>query len=144
MCPVTLISRSHLTADASVIESAKEVADLTILENHQVNEIKGDDKVEGIVVRNLDNNGVSSYTVNGVLIAIGQSPNSYLVDNIVDMTKKREITIDRDCSTKTPGLFACGDVTNLLDKGIIIAAGEGEKAILAARRYIFSLKPHTD
>ena len=140
-CPVILISRSHLSADASAIESAKEVANLTILDNHQVNEIKGEDKVEGMFVRSLSSNEVSFYPVNGVLIAIGQSPNSYLVENLMDMTEKKEIIINPDCSTKTPGLFACGDVTNLSDKRIIIAAGEGAKAVLAARRYIFNLKP---
>lgn len=56
------------------------------------------------------------------------------------MTEKKEIIIKPDCGTKTSGLFACGDVTNLLNTRIIIAAGEGAKAALAAKRYIFKLK----
>ncbi|MCW4054344.1 MAG: FAD-dependent oxidoreductase [Candidatus Bathyarchaeota archaeon] len=78
--------------------------------------------------------------VSGVLIAIGQSPNSYLVESLVDLSKKKEIVIATDCSTRTPGLFACGDVTSILDKRIIIASGEGAKAALSARRYLLKSK----
>ncbi len=74
--------------------------------------------------------------------SVGQTPNSYMVESLVDLTGKKEIVIAPDCSTKTSGLFACGDVTNLSDKRIIIASGEGAKAALAARRYIFKLTPY--
>ena len=105
-------------------------------------EVKGEEKVEGIVVKNLKNNEETVHAVNGVLIAVGQTPNSYLVQSLVDLSEKNEIVIAPDCSTRTPGLFACGDVTNLPDKRIIIASGEGAKAALAARRYIFKLTPY--
>ena len=51
----------------------------------------------------------------------------------------KEITIAADCSIRTLGLFACGDVTKTLDKRKIIASGEGAKAALTARRYHLNL-----
>ena len=141
-CPVNLISKGPWKADVSIVEQVKQLADLTVLDSHQVVEIRGEDKVEGIVAKNLKNNEETVHAVNGVLIAVGQTPNSYLVQSLVDLTEKNEIIIAPDCSTRTPGLFACGDVTNLPDKRIIIASGEGAKAALAARRYIFKLTPY--
>jgi alkyl hydroperoxide reductase subunit F len=73
--------------------------------------------------------------VKGILIAIGHSPNSSLVNDLVDLTERKEIIIDPDCKTKTPGLFACGDVTSIREKRIIIAAGEGAKAALGVKRF---------
>jgi len=141
-CPVNLISKGPWEADVSIVEQVKQLPDLNVLDSHQVVEIKGEDKVEGIVAKNLKNNEETVHAVNGVLIAVGQTPNSYLVQSLVDLTEKNEIIIAPDCSTRTPGLFACGDVTNLPDKRIIIASGEGAKAALAARRYIFKLTPY--
>ena len=141
-CPVSLISKVPWKADVSIVEQVKQLPDLTVLDSHQVIEIRGEDKVESIVVKNLKNNKETVHAVSGVLIAVGKTPNSYLVQSLVDLTEKNEIIIAPDCSTRTPGLFACGDVTNLPDKRIIIASGEGAKAALAARRYIFKLTPY--
>lgn len=131
------------TADPSFSEEARKLSDLVVLDSHKVVEIKGEDEVEGIAVRNLRNERKSFYRVDGVLIAIGHSPNSFLVSHLVDLNEKKEIVVNPDCSTRTPGIFACGDVTNTLDKRIIIASGEGAKAALAARRYLLKLSPPT-
>ncbi len=131
------------TADPSLSEEARKLSDLVVLDSHKVVEIKGEDAVEGIAVRNLRNDEESFYRVSGVLIAIGHSPNSSLVNQLVDLNEKNEIVVNPDCSTRTPGLFACGDVTNILDKRIIIASGEGAKAALAARRYLLKFSSPT-
>ncbi len=73
------------------------------------------------------------------MIAIGHSPNSSLVNGLVDLNDRNEIVINPECKTRTPGLFACGDVTNIMDKRIIIASGEGAKAALTAKRFLTKL-----
>jgi len=140
-CQIINISIMPWTADPSLREEARKLSDLVVLDNHEIVEIMGEDKVEKIVVKNLRNNEQTSYRVSGVLIAIGHSPNSSLVDRLVDLNKKNEIIITPECSTRTPGLFACGDVTNTPDRRIIIASGEGAKAALVTRRYILNLSP---
>jgi alkyl hydroperoxide reductase subunit F len=142
-CQVIIVSKSSWTADPSLSEEARKLSDLVVLDSHKVVEIKGEDAVEGIAVRNLRNDRETFYRVDGVFIAIGHSPNSFLVSHLVDLNEKKEIVVNPDCSTRTPGLFACGDVTNTLDKRIIIASGEGAKAALAARRYLLKSSPPT-
>ncbi len=140
-CSIIIISIMPWTADPSLLGESRKLSDLVILDNHKVVEIKGEDKVVGVIVRNLKNNEETSYHVSGVLIAIGHSPNSSLVGQLVDLNEKNEIVITPECSTRTPGLFACGDVTNTPDKRVIIASGEGAKAALAARRYLLKSSP---
>ncbi len=138
-CNVVIVSIMPWTADPTVREEMTKVSDIIVLDHHKVVEIKGEDEVEGIIVKNLKNNEETSHSVNGVLIAIGYSPNSSLVNGLVDLNYRKEIEINPECNTRTLGLFACGDVTNIKDKRIIIASGEGAKAALAAKRFITKL-----
>jgi alkyl hydroperoxide reductase subunit F len=135
-CKVMLISIMPLSADPAIYEAFKKLTNVLVFDHHTIIEIKGKENVEEIIVKDLRTNEEISHKVKGVLIAIGHSPNSSLVNDFVDLTERKEIVIDPECKTRTPGLFACGDVTCIRDKRIIIAAGEGAKAALAANRYV--------
>ena len=74
--------------------------------------------------------------VAGAFIAVGLRPNSHLVAGLVELNDEEEVVIGPDCSTSCAGLFAAGDVTSAYGKRIIIAAGEGAKAALAAKHHI--------
>lgn len=73
--------------------------------------------------------------VRGVFVEIGSIPNSEIV-NFVDKNQWGEIIVSCACETSYPGVFAAGDVTNVPEKQIIVAAGEGCKAALSAFRYL--------
>ena len=47
-----------------------------------------------------------------------------------------EIKVNRYNQTNIPGIFAAGDVTDVPEKQIIVAAGEGAKATLGVFRYL--------
>ncbi len=72
--------------------------------------------------------------------SIGLQANSSPVSHLVDVNEKGEITIHPDCSTSYPGIFAAGDVTNAFGKRIIIACGEGAKAVMAARQHVLDIR----
>lgn len=77
----------------------------------------------------------------GVFVQIGNLPATAFLGNLVDFTERGEIIIDpKTCQTKTEGLFAAGDVTNVQPKQIIVAAGEGAKAFVSAFKYINEIK----
>lgn len=100
-------------------------------------EIIGNEIVTGIKIKVDDKE--KTINIDGVFVAIGMVPNSEIVD-FVEKNQRGEIIIDCQCQTSVPGLFAAGDVTSILDKQIIIAAGEGAKAVLTADRYLEKLK----
>jgi alkyl hydroperoxide reductase subunit F len=70
--------------------------------------------------------------VDGVFVQIGLSPNSALVQGLVETNPLGEIRVDERCRTSAPGIYAAGDVTTVPFKQIVIAMGEGAKAALTA------------
>ena len=67
-------------------------------------------------------------------------PNSKLVLDMLQTNREGEITVDNRCRTGMAGVFACGDVTDVPFKQVIVAAGEGAKAALAAYDYLINQK----
>ena len=76
-----------------------------------------------------------SLAVEGVFIEIGLIPNANFASRL-KLNERGEIVVDCDNKTSVEGIFAAGDVTNVAEKQIIIACGEGSKACLAAVAYI--------
>ena len=99
---------------------------------HEVVEIKGEERVEGIVLRDRGSGTQLELPVQGVFIEIGLIPNSELIRGLAELNERGEIVVDCQCRTDVPGLLAAGDVTTVPEKQIIIAAGEGAKAALSA------------
>ena len=69
---------------------------------------------------------------------IGLVPNSQFAEGLVEMTPYGEIQIDERCKTSEAGIFACGDVTTVPYKQIVISMGEGSKASLSAFEYLLT------
>jgi len=89
--------------------------------------------VNGIKIKNEGKEEVLA--VQGVFVEIGLIPNSDFVKEI-DRNQIAEIKINCRNETSLEGIFAAGDVTDVPEKQIIIAAGEGSKAALSAFRYL--------
>jgi len=125
--------RSELRADKVFIDKAKGSDKVKFLFNTKVKEIVGDNLVTGIRVQRNDSEML--LPVRGVFVEIGAVPNSDIV-GFVEKNRADEIVVNCKCETNVPGLFASGDVTNVPEKQIVVAAGEGCKAALSAFRYL--------
>lgn len=124
---------ANLNAEAIMREEAEKSNKVTVLNNTQITAIIGDKMVKGI---NIKRGGeLKTLSVEGVFVEIGLIPNSELVKE-VQKNELGEIKINRNNETNIPGIFAAGDVTDVQEKQIIIAAGEGSKAALNASRYL--------
>jgi len=122
--------------DAVLLEAVRRRDNLTLLDNHQVVKIEGEQYVTGMVLADRLTGAEKHLPADGVFVEIGLSPNSSMVEGLADMTPQREVMIDCRCRTNVPGLFAAGDVTTVPFKQIVISAGEGAKAALAAYDYL--------
>jgi alkyl hydroperoxide reductase subunit F len=109
---------------------------LTMFLEHEVLEIKGAGRVEGIKVRDLKTKQEREIDIRGIFIEIGLLPNSEPFKGIVRLNRLGEIEVNCANETSVLGLFAAGDVTSVPDKQIVVAAGEGAKAALQAHRYL--------
>ncbi len=127
-------------ADPVLVEQIQKEKKVTSFPGHRVKEIKGDDRVEGITIEPLDGGEIRTLSVQGVFIEIGLVPNSAFARSLVKLNESGEIVVDCASRTNIPGLFAAGDVSSVPEKQIIIAAGEGAKATLAAYQYLLRLR----
>lgn len=128
-------------ADEINQEKVKATQKIEIIYNAKVKEIKGKNFVNSLIYQNQVSKKVLELSVEGVFIEIGSIPATGFVRELVDFNEKDEIKIDpKTCATRTPGIFAAGDVSEIKYKQIIIAAGEGAKAALSAYEYLQKLK----
>lgn len=121
------------TADKAMQEEVKSAKNVSILHNAKVTAIIGNKFVKAI---KLDIQGANKeISVEGVFVEIGLIPNSDF-SPIVARNKNNEIKIDSYNRSDIVGIFAAGDVTDVAEKQIIIAAGEGAKAALGVFKYL--------
>ncbi|NIM03535.1 FAD-dependent oxidoreductase [bacterium] len=123
----------ELTGDLVMREKVGESSKVTILNSTRVTAVLGERMVSGIKIRREDKE--ETLAVEGVFVEIGLIPNSEFAK---DLEKNRlgEIKVNSYNGTNIPGIFAAGDVTDVPEKQIIVAAGEGAKAALSAFRYL--------
>lgn len=133
---VSLISLSHITSDPVLAEKARSATNLDYYLEHETVRIEGKDLVEGIVIRNAKDGHELSLPVDGVFVEIGLLPNSDAVKHLLTLNDRGEVQVNCLSETSLPGLYAAGDVTSVPEKQIIVAAGEGAKAVLQAHRYL--------
>ncbi len=100
----------------------------------QIRAIRGDRFVKAI---DFEVDGkAQSLPVEGVFVEIGSIPSTDFLPPEVKLNHKGEVMVDSNNRTSVPGIFAAGDVTDVQEKQIIIAAGEGAKAALSAYAYL--------
>lgn len=125
-----------LQADELLAEKAKNKSNIEIITKAKPVEIKGDNFVNEIIYKSLKKDKKVSLNPSGIFIEIGSIPNTNFLTNLVDLNSKGELKIDKNCRTNLKGLFGAGDVTNIRDKQIVVATGEGAKAAISAYNYI--------
>jgi alkyl hydroperoxide reductase subunit F len=128
---------SRLTGDPVMIEKVESSGIVTVMNNAKILAVTGDKMVGGVKVEH--DGKQEDIKVEGVFVEIGLIPNSSVSGQAAKNTSG-EIKVDAYNRTSVPGLFAAGDVTDVPEKQIIIAAGEGSKAALTAFRHLSRMK----
>lgn len=138
---VYVVSLGEWTADPVIIDKVKDAPNLTRLAGYETVRIEGEERVSGITLRSLAEPWEEkSLCVQGVFVEIGTVPNSRFVEGFLELNEKGEIKVDCECRTSVPGVFAAGDITDIPEKQVIVAAGEGAKAALGVYRYLLMVR----
>ena len=133
---VDLVSVTPLTGDPIMIEKLADAKNLTIFTEYQTEKIFGQGLAKGIVIKDLKTGISQPLDVTGIFVEIGLVPNSDMVKDLIKLNPNGEVPINCSCETEIPGFYAAGDVTTVPEKQIVIAAGEGAKALLQAHKYL--------
>ena len=125
-------------------EKVKRAGKTEIIVGAILKKIEGENFVSSITYQDKKDKKEKTLAVQGVFVEIGSLPATSFVKDLVDFNEKDEIKVDLEtCQTKTPGLFAAGDVNVGKVKQIVAAAGEGAKAALYAYQYLKTLEAKT-
>ena len=132
-----LVRKDHFRASKAMQNRLANFDNINVLFNYEIDEVIGENVVEGIKIKNNLNNEVSEIKITGLFIAIGHSPNTDIFKGSVEMDDSGYILTNK-ISTKTniPGVFAAGDVQDKDYRQAITAAGTGCMAALDAERYL--------
>jgi thioredoxin reductase (NADPH) len=102
-----------------------------------VEEIVGDSAVTAVRLRNVATGATSEHPTDGVFVAIGHTPNTDLVKGQLELTDSGYVLVQEPTTkTSVPGVFAAGDVTDLIYRQAVTAAGQGCKAAIDAERFL--------
>jgi thioredoxin reductase (NADPH) len=129
--------RDSFKASKTMVDRVLENPKIEVIYNSAVAEIKGESKVEGLVLENTVDGSKTDLEVTGLFIAIGSDPRVGLVQGKLDLSEEHFIKVDgRSSRTSIPGVFACGDVIDPTYRQAITAAGSGCVAALDAEHFL--------
>jgi alkyl hydroperoxide reductase subunit F len=131
---VTLLEFGNaLRADAVLQKKLRSLPNVDVILDAQTTEVVGDgQKVTALAYQDRASGEDRRLPVEGVFVQIGLVPNTEWLKGTLELNRQGEIMVDARGQTSLPGVFAAGDCTTTPFKQIIIAAGDGAKAALAA------------
>ncbi|MFA7252575.1 MAG: FAD-dependent oxidoreductase [Candidatus Paceibacterota bacterium] len=135
---VTLINRrNEFRADPITVQKASENPKLKILKNTIPVEVKGDNFVKSLVVKNLETNEQTELAIEGIFVEIGHIPSTSFAKDLVETTPEGNIKIDHKTQrTSLSGIWSAGDCTDGLYQQNNIAVGDAIKALEDIYRWL--------
>ncbi len=128
---VTLLQRGkEFRADPVTVEKVLANPKMKAITNTELVEVKGDKFVSGISYKDLNDGQTKEVAAGGIFVEIGLIPSTDFVKNVVELNQFNQIIIDpRTQQTKTAGIWAAGDCTDVLYHQNNIAAGDAVRAL---------------
>lgn len=131
-CNVKIVHRRDTLRAQKYLQDKIHAKGIPIIWNSIVTELKGNNLLKSVVIRNTKTEIDKEVEVAGIYIAVGETPNSKLAANIgVDLDELGYITTDKNQRTNIPQVYAAGDVTGGVQQ-IVVACGEGAVAAVNA------------
>ncbi len=136
-----LVRKDYMRASKAMQHRVNKTENIEVLYNTEIDEVLGDNVVEGVRAVNNQTGDKKDIPVTGVFIAIGHKPNTDLFKGVLDMDETGYlITNGKSTKTNLPGVFAAGDVQDKEYRQAVTAAGTGCMAALDAERYLGALE----
>jgi thioredoxin reductase (NADPH) len=134
---ITIIHRRDaLRAEKIYQEKAFAEPKISFLWDSVVQEIRGNQTVEKVVVRNVKTQEIQEIATEGVFMFVGVTPKTAFLSGVVELDEWGYIITDHACRASVEGVFAAGDARRSFLKQIATAVGDGATAAFAAEKYL--------
>jgi len=135
---VTIVHRRDAFRASKVMQDRVFANDkIEVLWNTVLDEIRGDDAVVGVAVRDVVTGETREIATDGVFMAIGHDPTTALFRDSLELDDAGYLVVQEPTTaTSVPGVFAAGDVTDHTYRQAVTAAGQGCKAAIDAERFL--------
>jgi thioredoxin reductase (NADPH) len=140
---VTIIHRRDIfRASKIMLERARKNPKIQILTNKVIEEVLGQDKVEGVRLKDMLSGKSEELRTQGFFLAIGHEPNTKFLYCQVGLDDKGYIIVEQNSvlepQTKTSieGVFAAGDCVDPRYRQAVVAAGMGCMAAMDAQKWL--------
>jgi thioredoxin reductase (NADPH) len=135
---VTIVHRrDEFRASKIMRERALANPKIGVIWDTVVEEVLGDGAVTGVRLRNVRTGETTEFRTDGVFVAIGHTPNTDLVKGQLELSDGGYVLVQEPTTrTSVPGVFAAGDVTDVIYRQAVTAAGQGCKAAIDAERFL--------
>ena len=132
-----LVRKDYMRASKAMQHRVNAKENITVLYNTEVDEVIGEQVVDGLRMVNNQTNEKTEIEITGLFIAIGHKPNTDIFKGQLDMDDTGYLITQPDSSkTNVPGVFASGDAQDKIYRQAVTAAGTGCMAALDAERYL--------
>jgi len=128
--------RKDFRADDALVQEVLKAKNVTVHTPMVVRAFLGKEKLTSIRLESVDGKERFDLNVDGVFLEIGLTPNTSPLNSLAELNARGEIPVNKDLSTSVKGLFAAGDATDVQEKQISIAVGQGTQAALSAHKYL--------
>ena len=128
--------RDSFRASKIMIQRVMNHPKITVHFNRAVEDVLGENAVEGVVLRDTVSSATETLPVQGLFIAIGHQPNTSLFEGILETDAVGYLKPSEHTMTSIPGVFVAGDVDDARYRQAVTAAGEGCRAAIDAERWL--------
>ncbi len=128
--------RDKLRAGGYLEKKLFECENVEIVWNTNVLDILGDERVSGLSLKNTDG-GESEISIDGVFIAVGTTPETALIKDLVSLDPHGYVVAGEDCESSLKGLYVAGDLRTKTLRQITTAVADGASAVTSIRHTLY-------
>ncbi len=134
---VTIIHRrGEFKASKIMLERAQANPKIAFVLNSEVADVLGENKVEGLRLKNTASGDVSEMKIDGLFLAIGHHPNTGLLKGQVELDERGYVKVLNNTRTSAEGVFVAGDIGDPRYRQAVTAAGMGCMAALDVEKFL--------
>jgi thioredoxin reductase (NADPH) len=134
--------RDSLRASKILQQKALENPKIEFIWNNVVADIKGNNKISTVLVKDINTGKESAIETGGLFVAIGHEPNTAIFKGQLELDDKGYIVLKQHTKTSVEGVFAAGDVHDHRYRQAVTAAGFGCMAAIDVEKWLSERKKH--